>query len=80
MKRVDREGRYRALLALDIATVSSTQRRADAQRSRQSNAALENDIMATTTLTSATTPGFTQLELRTAYGVSQILLHLHDPI
>jgi len=30
--------------------------------------------MATTTLTSATTPGFTQLELRTAYGVSQIPL------
>jgi hypothetical protein len=80
VNRVDREGRYPALLALDIATVSSTQRRADAQRPGQSNAQLGNDIMATTNLTSATTPGFTQLELRTAYGVSQILLRLHDPI
>jgi hypothetical protein len=59
---------------LDIATVSNTQRQADAQRSGQNNAELGNDIMATTTLTSATAPGFTQLELRSSYGVKPELL------
>jgi hypothetical protein len=62
------------LVFLDTATISSTQRRADAQHSGQSN------VMATTTLASATTPGFTQLELRSAYGVNQILLRLDDLI